>query len=253
MEQKVIITGAADSVGRVIAERFASQGAQVHICDVRADALEATLTANPGMRGTVADIASPEEVADVVRQAHAWMGSCDVLINNVGIGGPRAAIEDISDADWQRTLDVNLGGAFQFMKQLIPGMKRQGGGVIINFSTGSTRTRLPMRTAYVVSKSALESLTLNAARELGPHNVRCNAILPGMIANERMQSIVECIAQESGRTPREVEQDYLKYISLRTKIEPSELADMVLFLASPAARKITGELIAVSGNVEWET
>lgn len=252
MTQRVIVTGAADSVGRVIAERFVAAGARVHICDVRAPALDQMLSANPQMRGSVADVGRPEQVAQVVAQAYDWMGGCDVLVNNVGIAGPRAAIEDISDADWRGTLDVNLGGAFHFMKQVIPAMKRQRDGIIINFSTGSTRTRLPMRTAYVVSKSALEALTLNAARELGPHNVRCNAILPGMIDNERMRGIVERIASETHRSPQDVEQEYLKYISLRSKVLPSELADTVLFLASAAARKITGELIAVSGNVEWE-
>jgi len=93
---------------------------------------------------------------------------------------------------------------------------------------------------------------LNAARELGPFNVRCNAILPGMIDNARMQRIVANIAAESGRTTDEVESDYLKYISMRSKVQPEDLAQMVLFLASNLASKVTGELIAVSGNVEWE-
>jgi NAD(P)-dependent dehydrogenase (short-subunit alcohol dehydrogenase family) len=131
-------------------------------------------------------------------------------------------------------------------------MKRRRDGVIINFSTGSTRTRLPLRAPYVASKAAVESLTQNAARELGPYNIRCNAILPGMINNERMKRIVASKAVSCGRSTDEVEQDYLRYISLRSKVEPDELADMVQFLASEKAAKVTGELIAVSGNVEWE-
>jgi NAD(P)-dependent dehydrogenase (short-subunit alcohol dehydrogenase family) len=252
MQQNVIVTGGADSVGRVIAEQFLKAGARVHICDVRAQALEATLAANPRMSGTVANVGIPEQVAKVCDDAQRAFGDATVLVNNVGIAGPRAALEEIADDAWQTTFDVNLGGMFQFMKRLIPAMKRNRQGSIINFSTGSTRTRLPMRTAYVVSKAAVESLTLNAARELGPFNVRCNAILPGMIDNERMQRIVKGIAAEHGRTVDEVEADYLKYISLRTKVQPDDLAQMVLFLASGSASKITGELIAVSGNVEWE-
>lgn len=252
MTANVLVTGGADSVGRVMAERFLARGDRVHICDIRPQPLHATLEANSGMRGTVADVGDPAAVARVFEEARAWMGEVDVLVNNVGIGGPRAAIEDIADADWDEVLRVNLGGMFQCMKQAIPAMKRRGTGVIVNFSTGSTRTRLPLRTPYVVSKAAVESLTLNAARELGPHGIRCNAILPGMIDNARMQRIVAANAQATGRSERDVEADYLKYISMRTKVEPAEIADMVLFLASDAARKITGELIAVSGNVEWE-
>ncbi|QYY33898.1 MULTISPECIES: SDR family oxidoreductase [Cupriavidus] len=252
MKERVLVTGGADSVGRVIAELFRARGALVHICDVREDALAETLRANPGMTGTVANVGRPDEVAKVVRDAERHFGDISVLVNNVGIAGPRAAIEDISDEAWRETLDVNVGAMFQFMKRVVPAMKRRRHGAIINFSTGSTRTRLPMRTPYVVSKAAVESLTLNAARELGPFNVRCNAILPGMIDNERMQRIVANIAQESGRAAEEVESDYLKYISLRSKVQPEDLAQTVLFLASDAASKITGELLAVSGNVEWE-
>jgi NAD(P)-dependent dehydrogenase (short-subunit alcohol dehydrogenase family) len=149
-------------------------------------------------------------------------------------------------------LDVNVTAMFVAMQAVIPGMKRRGGGVIVNFSTGSTRTRLPNRTAYVVSKFAVEGLTLNAARELGPHNIRVNAILPGMIDNARMRGIIAAKAQETGRAPDAIEADYLRYISLRRQTQPADLADMVLFLASDAGRMVTGELIAVSGNLEWE-
>jgi NAD(P)-dependent dehydrogenase (short-subunit alcohol dehydrogenase family) len=252
MQETVIVTGGADSVGRVIAEQFIARGARVHICDVRAQAVDATLAANPGMTGTVANVGNPAQVAQVIEDSQRAFGNASVLVNNVGVAGPRAALEDITDDAWRETFDINLGGMFQFMKHVAPAMKRNRHGAIINFSTGSTRTRLPMRTAYVVSKAAVEALTLNAARELGPFNVRCNAILPGMIDNERMRRIVANIASESGRTADEVESDYLKYISLRSKVQPDDLAQMVLFLASSAASKVTGELIAVSGNVEWE-
>lgn len=252
MAETVLVTGGADSVGRVMAERFAARGDRVHICDVRPDALAATLAANPGIRGTLADVCDPAALARVVAEATAWLGDISVLVNNVGIGGPRAAIEDIALEDWDRSLAVNVTAMFHAMTLVIPGMKRRGGGAIVNFSSGSTRTRLPMRAAYVVSKFAVEGLTLNAARELGPFKIRCNAILPGMIDNARMQGIVAAKAHETGQTPEEVEAEYLRYISMRSKTQPSDLAEMVLFLASDAGRLISGELIAVSGNLEWE-
>jgi len=251
MADNVIVTGGADSVGRVMAERFLARGDKVHICDVNAEAMAQTLGANPGMRGTVANVGDAGAVERVFADA-AWMGDVTVLVNNVGIGGPRSTIEDTDYADWDACININLNGMFYCIKNAVPAMKRQQRGAIINFSSGSTRTRLPLRSAYVASKAGVEGLTLNLARELGPFNIRCNAILPGMINNARMQSIVRANAAAQGRTPEEVEAEYLKYISMHTKIEPSELADMVLFLASEGARKVTGELISVSGNSEWE-
>ena len=252
MAENVLVTGGADSVGRVIAEAFAARGDRVHICDVDADALARTLAENPALRGTKASVADREQVARVFAEARAWMGEVSVLVNNVGIGGPRAAIEEIDLEAWQQTLDTNVTGMLHCMQQAIPAMKARRHGAIVNFSTGSTRTRLPMRTAYVVSKFAVEGLTLNAARELGPHQIRCNAILPGPINNARMRGIVRNMAEAKGRPVEEVQQEMLRFISMRTMVEPSEIADMVLFLASDAARKVTGELVSVSGNAEWE-
>ena len=250
--ETVLITGGADSVGRVIAEAFAARGDLVHICDVNAEALAQTLAANPAMRGTLADVSDPATVAQVFAEARAWMGEVSVLVNNVGIGGPRGNIEDLDVAQWKQTMDINVGGMLYCMQHAIPGMKARQHGVIVNFSTGSTRTRLPGRTAYVASKFAVEGLTLNAARELGPFNIRCNAILPGAINNARMRKIISDRAAELARPVDEVTREVLKYISMKTMVEPSEIADMVLFLASGAAKKVTGELVSVSGNVEWE-
>lgn len=253
MNENVLVTGGADSVGRVIAEAFAARGDNVHICDVNPDALAATLAANPAIKGTLASVGDEAAVARVFAEAGAWMGDVTVLVNNVGIGGPRGTIEDMNLQEWQETLDVNVSGMLYCMRHAIPGMKKRRHGVIVNFSTGSTRTRLPLRTAYVVSKFAVEGLTLNAARELGPFNIRCNALLPGAINNARMRKIVHDKAVEIDQPVEAVMQDFLKYISMRTMVEPSEIADMVLFLASNAAKKVTGELVSVSGNVEWET
>jgi NAD(P)-dependent dehydrogenase (short-subunit alcohol dehydrogenase family) len=251
MRESVLVTGAATSVGRVVAERFQRRGDRVHVCDVDAAALSEMLAANPEIRGTTAHVGRAADVQRIFDDA-AWMGDVTVLINNVGIGGPRAALEDVSIADWSETIETNLSGTFYLMKHAIPGMKRLRRGVIINVSSGSTRTRLPARTPYVTSKFGVEGLTLNAARELGPFNIRCNAILPGMINNDRMRRIVRASAEASGRTVEQVEEAYLKYISLRSKTEPSEVADMILFIASEGAKMVTGELIAVSGNCEWE-
>src|SRR5579859_6846599 len=123
MVETVLVTGGADSVGRVMAEAFAARGDRVHICDVRPDALAATLAANPGMRGTLADVGDPAALARTVAETTGWLGDISVLVNNVGIGGPRAGIEDIALDDWNQTLAINVTAMFHAMKLVVPGMK----------------------------------------------------------------------------------------------------------------------------------
>ena len=205
---------------------------------------------SPGMRGTPADVGDPAALQRAVAEAAAWLGDISVLVNNVGIGGPRAAVEDIALADWQRTLDVNVTAMFIAMQAVIPGMKRRGGGVIVNFSTGSTRTRLPHRTAYVVSKFAVEGLTLNAARELGPHNIRVNAILPGIVEGPRMTGVIAARAKQTSVSFEAMEKTYLDRVSLRRMVTAGDVAATVAYLLSPAGRNISGQSLGVDGNVE---
>ena len=174
-------------------------------------------------------------------------------MNNAGIGGARAALENIDYEDWNRTLAVNLSGMFYCIKQVTPLMKVQRGGCVINISTGSVRTGLPYRAPYVASKAGVMGLTYNVARELGEFNIRCNAILPGLMNNPRGHALIQRAADESGRGFAEVEAEVLKYISMRTWIEPSEIADAAIFLASAAGRHISGQFLGVCGNAEWES
>lgn len=250
--ERVLVTGAGDSVGRAIAERFLQKGAKVHICDVRGDAVAATLAANPGMSGSVTDVGVRSEVDALFADVRAQVGDLSILVNVVGMAGPRAAIEDIDEDDWDKTIGVNLSGMFYTMKRAVPMLKANGGGSIVNFSTCSTRTGIPFRAPYIASKAGVEGLTKNSARELGPSGIRVNAILPGIINNDRFRFIVQRNVDATGRSFDDIENDYLKYVSLRCKVELSEFADMVEFITSDAGKKITGEIIAVSGNMEWE-
>lgn len=250
--ERVLVTGAGDSVGRAIAERFLQKGARVHICDVRGDAVAATLAANPGMSGSVTDVGVRVEVDALFAEVRANVGDLTILVNVVGMAGPRAAIEDIDEDEWDKTIGVNLSGMFYTMKRAVPMLKANGGGSIVNFSTCSTRTGIPFRAPYIASKAGVEGLTKNSARELGPSGIRVNAILPGIINNDRFRFIVQRNVDATGRSFDDIENDYLKYVSLRCKVELSEFADMVEFITSDAGKKITGEIIAVSGNMEWE-
>ncbi|MBL4629634.1 MAG: SDR family oxidoreductase [Paraglaciecola sp.] len=252
-KKKAIVTGAGDSVGKAAAIKLANNGYNVHICDVNPVAVASTLKEFPELTGTVADVSNFEDVQKIFEEANVQEHGLDVLINCVGLGGPIAPIELIAKADWIKTFDVNVHGILYTMQQAIPLMKKNEQGRIINFSTASTRTRLPNRSAYIASKAAVEGLTLNAARELGPFGITCNVIQPGIIDNQRMTKIIHDKALAKGKSVEEVNRDYLRYISTRSKTSINDIADTLLFLCSSSAKNITGELIALSGNMEWES
>ena len=250
--KRTIITAGASGIGLAIAQKFLSEGAAVYICDIDDAALESALANNPGLQGAVANVGDPESVEAFFKQAMTTLGGIDVLVNNAGIGGPKAAIEDIDYKDWDDCIRINLSGMFYCVKQVLPAMKQQGGGCIINISTGSAKTGLPKRLPYVASKVGVLGLTHNLAREVGEFNIRCNTILPGLMDNPRGRGLVAKHAEETDQSIDAAEAEFLKYVSLRTWIQPSEIADTACFLASDAARHITAQEIAVDGNCEWE-
>ena len=141
---------------------------------------------------------------------------------------------------------------FLFARAVIPGMKAQKSGLIVNISSGSAKVGLPLRLPYVVSKGAVLSLTMNLARELGPHGIRVNAILPGAIRGDRINRVIDAKAAALGVDRAEYEKGLLRYISMRTMVEPDDIAATIAFLASPGGARISGQMIGVDGNVEWE-
>lgn len=250
--QRVVVTAGASGIGLAIAQKFLREGASVFICDIEDVSLKRAISDNPGLGGALVDVGDPESVEEFFVEAVTKLGGIDVLVNNAGIGGPKAKVEDISYADWDDCIRVNLSGMFYCAKQVVPGMKQQGSGSIINISTGSARTGLPNRLPYVASKVGVLGLSHNLARELGVFNIRCNTILPGLIDNPRGRMLVARHAEENRLTLDQSEAEFLKYVSLKTWIKPDEIADMAFFLSSDQSRHITGQEIAVDGNFEWE-
>ncbi len=251
MAQRVIITAAAGGIGRAIAERFRRDGHAVHICDIDAGAVAATITAL-GVTGSVTDVGDPRQVEAMFAEAMTHLGGVDVLINNHGIAGPRGFLEDLDYEEWDHCLRVNLSGMFYTMKQAVPHMKQQRSGCILNLATTSARTMLPKRAAYVAGKVGVMGLTKNCAREFGPWNIRVNCVLPGFMNNARGKGVLAKVAADRGISAEQLEKEALHYVSMRTWIEMSEIADLCAFLASDGARHISGQEIAVDGNAEWE-
>lgn len=251
---RVLVTAAAGGAGRVIAARFHAEGARVVACDRDAAGLASLAKACPGLVAVEADAGDEADVGRVVA-AFGDTGTAptvDVLVNNVGIAGPTAAAEDIALGDWNESLRVNLTSHFLFARAVIPGMKARGAGLIVNISSGSARTGLPLRLPYVVSKGAVLSLTQNLARELGPHGIRVNAILPGAIRGDRIGRVIAAKSAALGIAAADYEASLLRYVSMRCMVEPEDIAATILFLAGPGGQRITGQMLGVDGNVEWE-
>lgn len=244
--RSVLVTAGAAGIGLAIAEVFHERGDRVAVCDVDPAALERA--AARGLRAHLADVSDAGAVDTLV----AALPPVAVLVNNAGVAGPVGGIERNDPEDWARCFAVNVHGSFHTIRAVVPAMRAAGAGCIVNISTASTVTGLPGRSAYVASKWALEGLTRNCARELGPAGIRVNAIRPGFMDTERMRGIMARIAGERGVPAEAVEAEALGYISLRAKVQPREIGETAWFLASDAARSVTGQIVGVDGNAEWE-
>ena len=250
--QRVLVTGGRTGIGRAIAEGFLREGARVFICGMMDRSNDETSTGTDRLRNIAADVADPDAVARLFEIIAQEAGGLDVLVNNAGISGPTAPIDEMSIEDWSRTIAVNLSGPFYCARQAVALMKAQKNGLILNISTTSARVALPRRAPYVASKTGLHGLTRSLARELGVHNIRCNTISPGMVDNARGARVRAARAAAEGVSPEELLQYRLGFISMQTMVTVEDVAETALFLASARARHISGQEISVCGNLEWE-
>jgi NAD(P)-dependent dehydrogenase (short-subunit alcohol dehydrogenase family) len=247
---RILVTGGASGIGWAIANSLREHGARVHLCDASAECLAAALEQQPETSGSVADVADARQIDIVFDDLRAALGGLDVLVNNAGIAGPTAPVEDIVPDDWSRTLAVNITGQFLCARRAVPLLKAAGGGSIINVSSVAGRLGYPLRTPYAASKWAVIGFTKSLAMEVGPFGVRVNALLPGIVEGERMRRVIAARADAQNLSYDEMERRYLGNVSLRRMVTSGDVAAMALFLCSPAGRNITGQSLSVCGNVE---
>jgi len=246
----VLISGAASGIGRNIAESFLAAGASVHICDSSQDNLDEFLKANSGASATQADVSNAEQVDQVYSDLEAKYGGLDVLVNNAGVAGPTATVEDIAIDEWDRCIAVDLSGTFYMTRRAVPLLKQRPTGSIINIASVAGLFGCPLRSAYVAGKWAMVGLTKTWAMELGPHNIRVNAVCPASVSGERIDGVIERDAAKRGMTADNIRDVYERQSSMRTFVEPQDVTEMVMFLASDRAGKISGQAISVDGNTE---
>jgi NAD(P)-dependent dehydrogenase (short-subunit alcohol dehydrogenase family) len=249
---KVVITGGAAGIGAVIAKAFHEVGAQVYICDINASAVDRMKLQYPGMHGGVVDVGIKLHVDRIMDEALSLLGGLDILVNNAGIAGPTGNVEALDAEAWEQTIATNLNSQYYFLSKAVPYLKQSGHNPhIIAMSSVAGRLGYPFRTPYASTKWAIVGLMKSLAGELGPHNIRVNAILPGVVAGERMDRVIDARAKALDISFETMRDQYLEKISLRRMVTMEDVAAMALFLSSPAAGNITGQAISVDGNVEY--
>ena len=245
---KVIVTAAARGIGLAIARQFADEGASVYIGDMDNEAVAEATAGHDRIQGAAADLGDHDQVPKFIAGAIDHLGGIDVLVNNIGIAGPTCLLEDVSFADWDLTMKVNVGSHFYCAREVIPHMKAQRSGAIINISSIAGQLPQPYHSHYAVSKSAVIALTRNLAMELGPFNIRANAICPCPVKGPRVDEVMEVEARNNNVSIEKVRDAYLSHNAMRTFIDADEIASMAVYLASHAGRRISGQAIAVDGN-----
>lgn len=246
----VLVTGAASGIGARIAAHFQHDAWRVHICDSAEVTVKEFARTHPDVGATVTDVADTDAVDRLFDEVGSRYGRLDVLVNNAGIAGPTARIEDIHPDEWRRTIDVDLNGQFYCTRRAVPMLKASGGGTIVNIASNAAFFGFPLRAPYTACKWALIGLTKTLAMELGPHRIRVNALCPGSVRGPRIDGVIERDAAERGLAPDEIRSVYARQSSMRLFVDADDVAAMALFLASDGGACISGQAIGVDGHTE---
>ena len=244
---RVLVTAGGAGIGRVIADTFLEHGAKVHVCDVDEKALKGLGT----ITHSVADVAKLADVDRLFEEVTKKLGGLDVLVNNAGIAGPTAKVEDIKPEDWDRTIAIDLSGMFYCTRKAMPMIKRSGGGSIVNLSSTAGRLGFPLRSPYAAAKWGVVGFTKTLAVEAGPDKVRVNCIQPGIVEGERVERVIAAKAKAIGAEHEKVRAMMLETTSLRSTVTAQDVADMALFLSTAPGRHITGQAISVCGDLRY--
>lgn len=250
MSKRVAISAGASGIGRAIAQAYLEAGDTVYVCDIDEDGLASLAQAHSNAVVMRADAGIPAEVSAFFARIRKDAPGLDVLVNNAGIAGPTARLEDIAVEDWVQTINVDLNSAFFFAREAIPMLRQSCGGSIVNIASNAAFSGFPMRSPYASAKWGIIGLTKTMAMELGPEGVRVNAICPGSVEGPRIDRVIAADAHKRGIDPSAVEAEYKSQSSLRTFVSAQDVVSMVMFLTSDAGRRISGQAIGLDGHTE---
>jgi NAD(P)-dependent dehydrogenase (short-subunit alcohol dehydrogenase family) len=247
---RVLVTAGAGGIGLEIARAFLREGARVHVCDVDQAALDAMARSEPAVTRSVTDVSDRAAVARLFDEALSALGGLDCLVNNAGIAGPTGRVEEIAPEDWDRTLAVNITGHFNCTRLAVRHLKESRNASIVNLSSAAGKFGFPLRSPYSASKWGVVGVTKTWAMELGEFGIRVNAILPGIVEGDRIRRVFEAKAKERRVSMDEQMRFALQQASIKELIQPQQLADMIVFLASPLGRTVSGQAISVDGDLQ---
>ncbi|MCY1158206.1 MAG: family oxidoreductase [Citricoccus sp.] len=248
MAQRVLVTAGASGIGLAIARAFAANGDRVHIGDINPDAVQAALAENPAFTASVSDVSRAADVDSLMADVRSELGGLDVLVSNAGIAGPTAPVEDYDPDAWAAVVNVNLNGTFEVARKAVPLLKENGSGSIIVMSSLAGRFGYPNRIAYATTKWGLVGFTKTLSLELGPHGITVNSIHPGGVNGPRLDKVFEGRAELSGRSVEEEREAALQNQAIKSFTDPEDIAALAVFLASPAARTISGQQLNIDGD-----
>ncbi|MDB5896842.1 MAG: 3-oxoacyl-[acyl-carrier-protein] reductase [Ramlibacter sp.] len=250
MTRKILVTAGASGIGKHIAAAFIAAGDDVYTCDINEDALQSAAAELKGLKTGICDIGERAAIERMVADAAKQMGGIDVLVNNAGIAGPTAAVKDIDPDEWEQVMNVDLTGTFNVTRCAIPHLIRSGKGVIIVMSSAAGRFGYANRSPYATAKWGLIGFTKTLSIELGEHNIRANAILPGAVDGDRIQRVFEGRAKATGRSVEEIKALSMQNQSLQYLVDPADIAALAFFLASDAAKSISGQAFPIDGDMQ---
>lgn len=248
--RKVLVTAGASGIGKEIAAAFLAAGDDVYTCDINRTALDSTGRELPGLRTGVCDLGDRRQIDTMMADAVSQLGGIDILVNNAGIAGPTAPVQDVDPQQWETVLNINLTGTFLITKAAIPHLIASGHGVIIIMSSAAGRLGYPNRSPYSTTKWGLIGFMKTLSMELGTYNIRANAILPGAVDGERIQKVFQARANAAGASLDSVKAKAMDGQSLKLLVDPRDIAALAVFLASDAAKSISGQLVPIDGDMQ---
>ncbi len=253
LQNKVaVVSGIGPGMGREIALSFAREGADLALGARSAEYLESVAKEVRGLgRRALAvrtDISKLEDCARLVGRAEEELGGVDVLVNNAYHPGSYELFENADLERWREPLEVNLLGSLRLTREVVPRMKKRGGGSIVFINSMIVREVLPTMASYAASKGALLAAAQGLARELGPHKIRVNSVLPGYIWGATLEGYFAMQAKARGVSPDVVYQEVAAKIALGWIPHSEEIAGSVLFFASDLSRVVTGQSLDVNGG-----
>ena len=246
----VVIPAGASGIGQSIADAFLNENCKVFICDISEKFLNSFKEGRPSSYAEMVDISKYGQVKSFFKNISSKTDTIDVLINCAGIPGPTSPLENIKVKDWNKTISTNLNGMFYALKEAIPLLKQSKSPSIINIASSASFFGFPLRSPYAAAKWAVIGLTKTLAMELGGSRFRVNAICPGSVKGERINRVLDADAKAQNKPIKEIKKLYTKQVSMKTFVDPEDVANLAMFLSSDYGRHISGHAFGIDGHTE---